>query len=120
MISNDQADTIADELLEQVRVQRLHAPAPVRLFYRSPELMALEPALRPLVVRHAYALLRTDPQVILALVAYCGAVIAALLAIVPQRMLPLAVVALLPVVLVRNLLVRRTARRLATELLARG
>ena len=120
MISNDQANTIADELLKQQREQRGHTPAPVLLFYRSPELMALEPALRPIVIRHAYALLRSDPKVILGLVLYCGAVIVGTLAVMPQRSFPVAVAAVASLLVLRNLLVRRTARRLAADLLARG
>lgn len=117
MISDDKANAIADELLAQVRSQR--QPAPVLLFYRSPELMALDPALRAEVLRHAQRLLRTDPKVLLALLLYWGAVIAFLLAWDGAQVASLAIVALVPVILVRNLLVRGTARRLAAELLAR-
>lgn len=120
MISDDKANIIADDLLDQMRAQRRPTQAPVLLFYRSPELMALEPGLRAAVIGHAFHLLRTDPKVILALVLYCGAAIAFLFTITTARVLPLGMIAVLPVILVRNLLVRRTARRLAAELQARG
>ena len=117
MISDDKANAIADELLAQVRSERQQAP--ILLFYRSPELMALEPSLRAEVLRHAQRLLRTDPKVLLALLLYFGAVIAGLLALDGDHVAPLAIAALVPVIVVRNLLVRGTARRLAAELLAR-
>jgi hypothetical protein len=117
MISDDKANTIADELLDQVRAQRRHVP--VLMFYRSPELMALEPSLRADVVRHALRLLRSDPKVVLALLIYCGAVIAGLLAVDGGHAAALAAVAFIPILLVRNRLVRGTARRLAAELLGR-
>lgn len=118
MISDDKANQVADELLAQVRSQRPQQP--VLLFYRSPQLMALEPALRAEVLRHAQRLLRTDPKLLLALLLYWGAVIACLLAWDGAHAATLAIAALAPVLLVRSLLVRGTARRLAAELLSRG
>jgi hypothetical protein len=118
MISDDKANMIADELLGQARAQRRHAP--IRLPYRSSELMALEPALRAEVLRHALRSLHSDPKVIFALLLYCGATIAFLLAWDGAHAILLATIAALPALLVRNLLVRGAARRLAAELLGRA
>ena len=110
-------DQLANELLDEVKRQRAQASAGVPFLLRSPELMALAPALRPEVLRHARRAMTKEPRFILLLLVWLAVSLAILFYLAPPQFAALGVIA--PVAW-RSWQLRRRARQLARELLAQG
>lgn len=107
-------DRLAAELLHEVARQRRAAQVPPWL--RSPELMALAPAVRERVLLHARRSAATNPRTLLALLLY-GACVLALLFVTGQgRFGMLLGAAPLLLLAIHTFTIRRNARRLARDL----
>lgn len=107
-------ERLAADLLDEVARQRHGAFVPLLL--RSPELMALAPALRARVLSHARRNSVTNPRTMLALVLYGAAALALLFAAAPGELGLLLATGWLPAWLLHTLHVRSSARRLARDL----
>ncbi|MDB5960901.1 MAG: hypothetical protein JWP59_2195 [Massilia sp.] len=107
---------VAADLLDEVAKARQAAPRPVPLLLRSPELMALDPALRVRVLAHARRATAADPKTLLALVLWGACMLALLFTAAPSQLGPLLLVGWVPALLIHTNNVRRAARRLARDL----
>ncbi len=111
-------EQLAAELLgEAARARAQHRTA-VPVLLRSPDLLALAPPLQQQVLVHARRAVARDPRVLLTLVGYGAAVLALLFTAAPRQLGGLVALGWIPVWLVRQLYLRRTARQLARELAA--
>ncbi len=113
---NPTAESLAAELLDEAARSRRQAPPAVPFLLRSPELMALAPAVRERVLTHARRSAATNPKALLALLLYGACVVALLFVTGQSRFGMLLGAAPMLLWLLHTLNIRRHARRLARDL----